>query len=477
MHKMKMINDVHDIKVADLPMLLVKPLHRIHAYPALLKSLSEAVVGTAYAHYPELQAGLRAAERISDRLHKVYRSAKNTLILGTLPRRLIKWEESEVSQLGSLLLSDFFTMPGDKDDGLHAFLFEKGILLCKELPGFLLGSKRTRKRAWTLTKPKSPTQLPDMDTRLIVETHISLQTEFHVAPYSQGQHSLFIWWNGDDGSDDGHKVLCCQDVTQLREWEGELKLFAARKDAQPPTSDIVHPQEIQGTDDQLYFDDLSLTEEARIPEIVTTAAGPSADHHAVRTRSGSWSTLRRKFSSAALSTKVASGKYPSYDGAASHTTSSLRPRSGSFPYARPDPHIGLNRARATPSPLSRSVDLPLTGENNRGEQLRTQTPSVYDETANLLAAATDSGTPAQTTAVDIIVHPSPANTDPFQDGRSSIFPFSIWDRLRHKLSSSSFRASDDADDLPTSPPNAGLLVPPRNRVRSASDPIASSRRT
>ncbi|KZT10273.1 uncharacterized protein LAESUDRAFT_747675 [Laetiporus sulphureus 93-53] len=477
-HKAKMINNAHDIKVADLPMLLIKPLHRMREYPALLKSLSEAVIGTAYAHYPELQAGVRAAERISDRLHKVYRSAKNTLALGTVQKRLIKWEESEISQLGSLLLSDFFTMPGDKDDGLHAFLFERSILLCKELPRLFLGSKRTRKRAWTLTKPKSPTQLPDMNARLTVETQISLRMEFHVAPYSQGQHSLFIWWKGDSGSDDGHKVLCCQDVNQLREWEEELKLFAARKDAQPPTSAIIHPQEAQGTEDQLYFDGLSSTEDAKIPEIVTTAARPSVDHHrTVRARS-SWSALRHKFNSAALSTKVASGKHPTYDGAASHTISSLRPRSGSFPYTSPDPHpsqIGLNRARATPSPLSRSADLPLTGENNRGEQLRTQTPSICDETANLLAAATDFRMPVHTTAADIIVHPSPANTDPFQYGRDSVFPISIWDRLRHKLSSSSFRASDNADHLPT-PPNAGLSVPPRTRFRSASDPLASSRR-
>ena len=93
----------------------------------------KAVANTDYPYVDELQAGVAAAKRITDKINEAQRRAENDATVKNLEGRVEDWKGHHLSHFGQLLLDEvFFVTKADVDREYHVFLFEKIILCCKE---------------------------------------------------------------------------------------------------------------------------------------------------------------------------------------------------------------------------------------------------------------------------------------------------------------------------------------------------------
>ena len=82
-----------------------------------------------YPYLEELKEGIAAAKRITDKINEAQRRAENLATVKNLESRVEDWKGHHISNFGSLLLDDIFTVTkSEMDREYHVFLFEKIIL-------------------------------------------------------------------------------------------------------------------------------------------------------------------------------------------------------------------------------------------------------------------------------------------------------------------------------------------------------------
>ncbi|OAX44139.1 hypothetical protein K503DRAFT_545306 [Rhizopogon vinicolor AM-OR11-026] len=220
---------------SELPAFLIKPVQRICKYPLLLDSLIKATSTTDYPHFEELQSGSAAAKRITDKINEAQRRAENVQTVKNLEGRVQDWKGHHLSNFGSLLLDDIFTVTkSDVDREYHVFLFEKIILCCKEAVPPPQNVKRGGKNN-SILKKQNGAQMPApppmtspnkrKDTPLLLKGRIFLNNVTQAIPSSSrnsivNPYSLAVWWRGDDDLE--FFTLRCRSEEQLRQWENQI---------------------------------------------------------------------------------------------------------------------------------------------------------------------------------------------------------------------------------------------------------------
>ncbi|RPD63931.1 hypothetical protein L227DRAFT_584396 [Lentinus tigrinus ALCF2SS1-6] len=230
-HNLTALNSIINVK-GELPAFLIKPVQRICKYPLLLESLLKAVANTDYPYIEELQSGVAAAKRITDKINEAQRRAENDATVKNLEGRVEDWKGHHISNFGALLLDDIFSVTkSEVDREYHVFLFEKIILCCKEYTPQPGNGKKVGKSNSILKKPSSPStslSLPGAgpsnkkkNTPLLLKGRIFLNNVTQAVPkISQGQYSLAVWWRGDDDLE--FFTLRCRNEEQLKLWENQL---------------------------------------------------------------------------------------------------------------------------------------------------------------------------------------------------------------------------------------------------------------
>ncbi|KAF9244865.1 hypothetical protein BU15DRAFT_41593 [Melanogaster broomeanus] len=222
---------------SELPAFLIKPVQRICKYPLLLDSLIKASSVADYPHYQELQAGSAAAKRITDKINEAQRRAENNQTVKNLEGRVKDWKGHHLSNFGTLLLDDIFTVTkSEVDREYHVFLFEKIILCCKEALEPPPNGKRGGKSNSILKKQPTPASVPvpgvpnkKKDTPLLLKGRIFLNNVTQAIPNSPrnsigsstlNPYSLAVWWRGDDDLE--YFTLRCRSEEQLKQWETQI---------------------------------------------------------------------------------------------------------------------------------------------------------------------------------------------------------------------------------------------------------------
>ncbi|KAF7782160.1 hypothetical protein Agabi119p4_1536 [Agaricus bisporus var. burnettii] len=237
------LNHLINVK-GELPAFLIKPVQRVCKYPLLLDQLLKTLSPAAYPHYDELKKGSDAAKRITDKINEAQRRAENEQTVKSLATRIDDWKGHHLENFGELLLDDVFTVTkSDIDREYHVFLFEKIILCCKEvLPGQQNGNKKPVKNNSILKKQAStPTPLNTAaaaaasapnhrkNTPLLLKGRIFLGNvtqavpappRSSIGPGMAAQHSLAVWWKGDDDLE--FFTLKCRNEEQMRKWESQV---------------------------------------------------------------------------------------------------------------------------------------------------------------------------------------------------------------------------------------------------------------
>ncbi|OSX66219.1 hypothetical protein POSPLADRAFT_1132368 [Postia placenta MAD-698-R-SB12] len=222
---------------SELPAFLIKPVQRICKYPLLLESLLKAVKTTDYPFIEELKLGVAAAKRVTDKINEAQRRAENLATVEALKGRVEDWKGHHISQFGSLLLDDIFTVTkSEVDREYHVFLFEKIILCCKEYLVPSANGRKVGKSNSILKKPPVPPPLmlpgagpsKKRNTPLLLKGRIFLANVHLAEPkISAGrsselwcQYSLAVYWRGDDDTE--FFTLRCRNEEQLKMWETQL---------------------------------------------------------------------------------------------------------------------------------------------------------------------------------------------------------------------------------------------------------------
>lgn len=214
-----------------MPAFLIKPVQRICKYPLLLESLVKVLNGKdEYPHLEELKQGVAAAKRITDMINEAQRRAENVATVKNLEGRVEDWKGHHISNFGTLLLDDIFTVTkSDMDREYHVFLFEKIILCCKEYVPQGPNSKKVNKSNSILKKQGAPAPLnipagpngKKKNTPLLLKGRIFLNNVTSAVPkVNAGQYSLAVYWKGDDDLE--YFTLRCRNEEQLRLWENQL---------------------------------------------------------------------------------------------------------------------------------------------------------------------------------------------------------------------------------------------------------------
>ena len=152
-----------------------------------MQSLLKAAANSDYPYYEELQRGLEAAKRVTDRINEAQRRSENLQTVASLEARVEDWKGHHLSNFGELILEDIFMVTKmDIDREYHVFLFEKIILCCKEvLPQTNGGTIRKSSKSNSILK-KQPASLPSgagpsrkKNTPLLLKGRIFLNNVTH----------------------------------------------------------------------------------------------------------------------------------------------------------------------------------------------------------------------------------------------------------------------------------------------------------
>jgi cell division control protein 24 len=99
-----------------------------------IQSLLKASSAADYQHFNALKQGSEASKRVADRVNEAARRAETEQTVKSLQTRVDDWKGHNFDNFGELLLYDFFVVnKSDVDREYHVFLFEKILLLCKEI--------------------------------------------------------------------------------------------------------------------------------------------------------------------------------------------------------------------------------------------------------------------------------------------------------------------------------------------------------
>ncbi|CAG8460819.1 17373_t:CDS:10 [Acaulospora morrowiae] len=226
----------------ELPSLLIKPIQRICKYPLLLQELLKFSNKEETPYYEEIEQGLHAIKRVTDRVNETRRKQENEAVVRDLERRVEDWKGHRISQFGELLLEDIFTMSKDDSEReYHVYLFEKILLCCKETnPKKSQGKQqknngRKQKRASLQLKGR-------IFIRNITAVMNNDQEKQLPNPNSSrhGSLSLKVYWKGDTELESF--LLKCRTEEQLKQWQTTLdKLLSDFNSGRQMTSKGTEP--------------------------------------------------------------------------------------------------------------------------------------------------------------------------------------------------------------------------------------------
>ncbi|CAG8480089.1 2244_t:CDS:2 [Ambispora gerdemannii] len=199
----------------ELPSLLIKPIQRICKYPLLLQELLKCTEKNENPYYDEIEQGLNAIKRVTDRVNETRRKQENEAVVKDLERRVEDWKGHKISDFGSLLLEDVFIMSKDDSEReYHVYLFERILLCCKETAkqnprSTIIKNNRRQKRASLQLKG-----------RIFIHNITAV-----VNNSRSGLWSIKVFWRGDTEMESFS--LKCRNDEQLKQWHAALeKLFA-----------------------------------------------------------------------------------------------------------------------------------------------------------------------------------------------------------------------------------------------------------
>lgn len=195
----------------ELPSLLIRPIQRICKYPLLLRELLK-YSDRSDPFYGELERGMEAIKRVTDRVNETRRVQENAVIVTDLEKRVEDWKGHSIATFGALLLEDtFLVIKGDVEREYRCYLFERILLCCKETSA----GKKTGKNISISKKPKK------RSGTLQLKGRIFLNNVTDVVPSSRnGNHTLHVYWRGDQ--DQEFFTLRCRNEENLKQWFNSL---------------------------------------------------------------------------------------------------------------------------------------------------------------------------------------------------------------------------------------------------------------
>lgn len=152
----------------------------------------KAAANSDYPYYDELQKGLGAAKRITDRINEAQRRSENEQTVASLEARVEDWKGHHLSNFGGLILEDvFMVMKMDIDREYHVFLFEKIILCCKEVvPATNGGTIRKSSKSNSILKKQAATSPGGMGPSRKKTTPLLLKGRIFLNNVTHTRHSI-----------------------------------------------------------------------------------------------------------------------------------------------------------------------------------------------------------------------------------------------------------------------------------------------
>ncbi|CAO3698705.1 unnamed protein product [Rhizopus stolonifer] len=234
----------------ELPAMLIKPIQRVCKYPLLLQQLIKSTPED-WPYVEENKEGLEAIQRVTKKVNENKRVQENALVVEDLKKKIVVEDGSECSldKYGQLLLHDKLIL--QKADSEHVketvvFLFEKIILLCKEV-------KDSNKNSISIKKKRK-------EGSLIVKGKVPMSRVDHVKGSSAqtGHYVLHLTWTEKDVNQTVQ--LKCRNDEQLRQWLGviiEIKEATNKLDTitapQTPLSELNPILNYYDDDDDDYY--------------------------------------------------------------------------------------------------------------------------------------------------------------------------------------------------------------------------------
>ncbi|KAL7748571.1 Guanine nucleotide exchange factor for Cdc42p [Sorochytrium milnesiophthora] len=203
----------------ELPSLLIKPIQRVCRYPLLLGELLKQTPPEQYC-YEQLQRGLDAIKRVTDRVNETRRRQENDHVRDELERRIEDWKGHNITQFGELLLYDKFTMLiQDIERDLSIFLFDKIILCCKETAPNAIAGMNILKRANRQSKKKDADDKANYGYQIKGRIWIGSVTSV-VGESNPGNWTLKVNWKSVEMDS---FTLKCRNDEQLKLWQSSLQ--------------------------------------------------------------------------------------------------------------------------------------------------------------------------------------------------------------------------------------------------------------
>ncbi|KAJ7852852.1 Pleckstrin homology domain-containing protein [Mycena leptocephala] len=213
-YKLAPLNHLINVK-AELPAFIKKPVGLLIMF--YFQSLLKASSAADYQHYNALKQGSEASKRVGDRVNEALRRAENEQTVNSLQARVDDWKGHNVDNFGELLLYDFFVVNrSDVDREYYVFLFEKILLLCKEISKDAPNSRSFYAR-------NTPLLLKDrIFVSNVTQVVPSSETDSNASssPYLR-RYSLTVSWKEGDHERDSF-ILRCRQEYQLKEWESKI---------------------------------------------------------------------------------------------------------------------------------------------------------------------------------------------------------------------------------------------------------------
>ncbi|KAJ7457256.1 Dbl homology domain-containing protein [Mycena galericulata] len=237
-HKLASLNHVIDVK-GELPGFIKKPVGRVCKYPLLVEFLIKASSADNYQHYEELKNGLQAAKRVADKINEAHRKAENEETVKSLRTRVDDWVGLNLDDFGELLLDDTFVVTrSDVDREYHVFLFEKLMLLCKEVhPN---ENVRTRDSRTMPLLIKGRISVSD-----ITQATPSVELDALASSFPR-KYTLAVWWKGDDSLQSF--TLRSRTEYQMKLWQSQINKLI-EESAQHGGSPTFQPRDGSGFQD------------------------------------------------------------------------------------------------------------------------------------------------------------------------------------------------------------------------------------
>lgn len=197
---------------------------------------------SSHPHYVELEQGLDAIKRVTDRINEAKRKRENNLAVRELKDRVEDWKDHQLDNFGDLLLEDnFYVLKGDTEREYHVYLFERIILCCKEVntngkkggkSNSILSGRSGRNSS---VKGKKP-QL-QLKGRIYVNNVIDVKQNPRGREYSQiihlgtlsdrslalaapSAHLLQVSWKGDEKEE--HFSIKCRTADTYQLWHKSI---------------------------------------------------------------------------------------------------------------------------------------------------------------------------------------------------------------------------------------------------------------